>query len=164
MMFDQFSKYRKWGKCNCNTMQKYSKDAHCPVKYDGKLNEYSISYGTGSIMMYYCFFCGGRLPESNRGNLFTRPSKIEMFKAFNIIRKIKTEQDIIRILDQPDDKLSVDTFPGSEIKKDTFEKGWKAQYTYSSKWKTLEIIFNVFDDGTVQGSLGGKYIKDKDSN
>ena len=160
-----FRKFRKWGKCNCKTLQNY---VNSPIQYDPKLNEYSICYDDDrgahcKIRMYFCFFCGGRLPKSNRDKLFTKPSVIEKFKAGLLVRNVKTEEDIIRILGEPDQKMSFvepsfSELPEDEISKKILPDGLKAQYNYTSGWKTLDIVFSIYKNGKISISFFGKYI------
>jgi hypothetical protein len=164
MIFDEFRKLRKWEKCNCKSLQGYSDEINCPIRYDSELDEDNIVYGTHRIIMYYCFFCGGKLPKSKRGNLCTKPSKTESAKAFNLIRKIKTEKDLIEILGMPDKKISNEDFPDLDKNNQSFPKGWKSHFDYHSKWKTLEIHFQIYDNGNVEGSVCGKYLGRTDSN
>lgn len=162
MLFDSFSKFRKWGMCNCNSMQRYANDPASPIKYDKDLNEYNILYDNHHLIVYYCFFCGGNLPKSRRGELFAKTSKIELIKARRLIGKINNERDIIEIMGPPDSKISIADFADSDVIKNHFKRGLKSQYTYTSKWETLKVDFEIYDDGTVHPSVSGKFIGEKE--
>ena len=171
MLFYLFKKICMRGRCNCQAIQNYVNDGNSPIEYDPKLNEYNIIYEKDrgvhcKIQLYFCFFCRGKLPKSNRGKLFTKPSVVEIFKAGRLIRNIKTEKDIVKILGEPDRKMSFDKPPFSELpeeerSKRTFHHEWKAQYEYTSKWNTLDVLFTVYQNGKTDSAIAGKYIGEK---
>ena len=74
--------FTKDGFCNCGLPKRWTKGPpHFPLKYDEEMNEYSIARGQNKdreALMYYCFFCGGKLPKSKRDSQFTKPRKNEI--------------------------------------------------------------------------------------
>lgn len=57
-------------KCSCDLMKTLSDNVTTSIEYDEELNEYNMwaieEDREFLFRMYYCFFCGGKLPESKR--------------------------------------------------------------------------------------------------
>ena len=94
--------------CNCGFPEKWAQAPSFPVRFNAELNEYHLVYGESQRWchtMHYCFWCGGRLPESKRGELFTDPDKREMDEVRSLLAGAKSSADVFRILGKPDSTL-----------------------------------------------------------
>jgi hypothetical protein len=117
-----------------------------PVKFDAQLNEYSIVYGERhSHRMRYCFWCGGKLPESKRNDHFAVPEQDEMAHAVAVLKQAKSMEDVLDVLGEPQmtmsNELSAKTSEGFP-----FRRQWK----YTRRWKTIEVVVIEMDDGSLQ--------------
>jgi len=108
--------------------------------------------------MYYCFFCGGKLPQSKRTSLFTEPSEKEARDVSRILAKARSIKDALRAMGEADE---VRDTPLSE------QKGASAKYVrhhvYSSRWKSLDLTVREREDGSFDVAYTGKYKGDKSS-
>jgi hypothetical protein len=62
------------------------------------------------FMLYYCPFCGGRPPESRRGELFVEALPEEELELKRRLDGVKTIDEIIAILGEPDLDLGATAF------------------------------------------------------
>ncbi len=135
--------------CQCGMPDRFAVDAAYPVKFDAELNEYDL-VGDGRIArMYYCFSCGGRLPESKSSKYFTVPDEADQAEVSRIIAGIKTIDELRRTLGEPDDTFDGATFPGVD---------WKRTFRYSTKWKSLSLDAQEMPDGTVRIIYSGRFV------
>ena len=91
--------------CDCRTLDRIVDEPEIPIFFSARTNEYRLVYGEnseGAMLVYYCPFCGGRMPDSRRDRLFARITHAEMQRLKNLTRDIKTIDDAIRILGEPD--------------------------------------------------------------
>ena len=137
--------------CHCNGMAALAKEPQATVIYDQEMNEYR----TPRSIVYYCLICGGRMPESKRRAMSTEVSKIEAREFFSRVKGLKTMEEVIAKLGNPDS--IVDQAP---LRKST-EKfyGTKTcirQLAYTCHWKSLDAIVCLMEDGEVQISCSGK--------
>ncbi len=92
--------------CTCGLPEKWAQAPNFPVKFDAEVNEYCLVYGKRGRwhhVMRYCFWCGGRLPESTRGKLFTEPSQAEMAEIRRMLAGARSAEEILATLGQPDE-------------------------------------------------------------
>src|SRR5205823_1769898 len=125
-----------------------SSDAQYPIHYDEELNEYNLASLDKRVnyRMYYCFFCGGRLPESKRASLFTEPGDKEMKEISDILHNVKKIEQAIELLGKPDNTASAPQ--GSPSDDGIDGKVYKRHYRYSKRWKTLDLIIREREDGS----------------
>ncbi len=97
--------------------------------------------------MYYCFFCGGKLPESKRGTFFVEPSLNEVDDIVELMVGVTHIPSLRAVLGEPDK---------TELLNDNADI--KARYIYNSRWKTLSLIVKEHTDGSITYSLHPKYI------
>jgi len=98
--------------CDCGALQRAAEDDATPVEFDKKLNEFHLVYGlerSGKMMMPHCFFCGGKAPESLRASLFTRPSREELNRLIELTRPLKTLQETLAALGEPESDREAST-------------------------------------------------------
>ncbi len=150
--------------CTCGLPEKWAQAPSFPVKFDAEVNEYHLVYGKKHRyydVMRYCFWCGGRLPESTRGRFFAEPSEAETAKIRGMLAGARSTEEILAILGQPDEIIDWYDFDADEESVDGPEKTWTRCLRYSSRWKTL--ILQVFDysdspDAGVAYAISGKFI------
>ena len=136
--------------CECKIIEQYSKDPDIPIRYDSKFNEYSLEFGSdngGNIYFEYCFSCGGRLPESKRGDFFTTPDKDLVNQYKKMLRGVNSAEEIIQILGTPDFQYNNPTI--REIDKDLYGiKEQKRQFDYKQLSETFILSVSEYADGT----------------
>jgi hypothetical protein len=104
--------------------------------------------------MRYCFWCGGRLPESKRGTFFTVPDEVELAEIYSLLANSKSLEDVFRIFGPPDETLDL---PGSKIGSGR-EVYWERIHRYSTRWKSLHLDFADLPEGPLCASIGGRYL------
>jgi hypothetical protein len=109
--------------------------------FDEEMNEYHIAYGperTGRLIIRYCPWCGGKLPESRRASFFTEPDPAEVSEVKRLMSSMRDIPTMLRVLGEPDathewspfHDEAVGSFRGDDTTR------WKRQFTYRSKWST----------------------------
>src|SRR4051795_12035629 len=78
--------------CDRKTVEELAAQPKSPITFNEKLNEYHLVSGNGKVhyRMYFCFFCGGQLPESERAGFFTEPSAEAMREVADLMGKIRS--------------------------------------------------------------------------
>jgi len=92
--------------CDCRTLDRAADEPANPIIFSARTNEYQLVYGDddnqAGMLLYYCPFCGGRTPDSQRDRLFSRITMAETDRLKELTRGIKTIDDAIRVLGEPD--------------------------------------------------------------
>ncbi|QDT48905.1 hypothetical protein Pan258_29520 [Symmachiella dynata] len=140
--------------CTCGLPDKWAANPEFPVEFDEMTNEYQLSCERSIAMMRYCFFCGGRLPDSKRGELFTTPSQEEKEEVQRLFSNAKTAEDALRMLGPPDE-----THEWDESATRGFENvvRWKQTLRYTSRWDSLILDVQEMPDGKISFVICGKY-------
>lgn len=133
--------------CRCRILQQCADDPTVPIRFDPDLDEFSVDCdeGRAAHMMRYCFWCGGRLPRSRRGELFTKPSRSETRDVRNKLSNAATFSELIKTLGPPDQEFE----SGSE--------NVVRQVTYTRLWTTLDLIVFERPDGSFDFGVAGKF-------
>jgi len=141
--------------CQCGEPQRWAAKSNSPIEFDARLNEFHLVYQGAYGLLRYCFVCGGRLPESRRGELFSQPSETEVEEVRRLIGAAKNLQDVLAALGKPDD-----TFDGETIRKNPVanELQWQRLLRYSSRWKTLVLDVLELPEGGITYSVSGQYL------
>ena len=134
--------------CECNMPNRAVESDSFPVTYDEQMGEFHLlTTPSGHAAMRFCPWCGGAFPESKRGSFFTEPRTDEEDEVVRLVSSISGCEDMRRILGSPDH--TIHTGPPEKQ---------RTQYTYSSKWETIELTIRESADGKLSFSYGGKYI------
>jgi hypothetical protein len=133
--------------CECNWPQRAVTNAWFPVTYDETMGEYQLvldcgERGTGSAVLRHCPWCGGVLPESTRDTLFTIPTDEDVADVDRRMKTIETAERMLESLGEPTDRS---------------HRAWRAQYTYSDTWESLDLVIHEYDDGHLEHGIFGKY-------
>lgn len=138
--------------CDCGTPQRSSADPGCPVEFDSEMNEFHLIHKRMRAVMRYCFWCGGRLPESKRDQFFSEPSESEKREVSRLLKGVKTIGDARTVLGEPDE-----TFDGNETEQGESSLRWKQMLRYSRRWKTLVLSVMEMADGTISYITCGQF-------
>jgi hypothetical protein len=148
--------------CDCGLLERASKEPEHPIRFDSKLNEYHIALKSGGIMMiYYCPFCGGRVPESRRSSLFAHVTNAEMNRITHLTKGIKTVSDVIASFGAPDEdgeRMSRVGHPEKVGKPPSGELFFVRTLVYKSISETIDLHFSVGANESVHLSWYGKCI------
>lgn len=87
--------------CECGWLQRAATDPDHPVKFDHRLNEFSIVKGDRSIRIYHCPFCGGKTPESLRATLFAHVSTDEQERLLRLGAAVESIAQVLTKLGRP---------------------------------------------------------------
>lgn len=143
-------------KCHCKAVESAASDSNCPVEFDDTLNEYNIVSidGRHRYRLYFCWFCGGELPESKRPGLFTTPLAAEVIGMKKEIASIHSAADAVARLGKPDAKYDVDVERGERLSSGVRCQG---QLIYASRWRSLVLTVREGSDGSVDFAYTGKH-------
>src|SRR5450432_3285595 len=122
--------------CECGLLEQLAAEPASPLGYDAKLAEYSLVVGRSTWLIEFCFSCGGRLPPSRRGELFTTPSSEEVAALRQAMDGLKSVDQVIARLGEPDDVVNRPSEPSAHPK----EIVWRRQLSYSRLWTTLNLV------------------------
>jgi len=149
--------------CDCGVLEKASQEPNHPIRWDEKLNEYFIAYGSGGRMMvYYCPFCGGSTPQSRRASLFAHVTHEEETRIFNLFRGIRTVSDVTRRFGPPDENHEIASSIRTPARRGKPEHGETFRgLVYKNLSPVADIIFQVGDSDTVRGTWVQKYVGNK---
>ena len=69
------------------------------------MNEYYIIFGknSGKYFISFCPDCGGKMPESKRGEYFMEPTEDEVLQMRELLKNVKDADSMRQILGEPDD-------------------------------------------------------------
>lgn len=145
--------------CDCGLPSKCAEDPNVPVGFDAELKEYFIQSHDGGVwVMYYCFFCGGRMSESKRGDEFLAPSESELQEIHSLVRNIKTAKDMVEVLGEPDEVVGYSENQHNEFEMKLYDvEAWKKRYFYRERWETFNLIVHESIDGKLVYFMPGKY-------
>jgi hypothetical protein len=140
-------------KCECAAVADLASDENCPIEFDPDLEEYNLVSSDGKVQfrLYFCFFCGGALPKSNRVSLYTEPNPKETEQVKKLLDGARTIDDALRELGEPN--LVTDA-PKAE--KTSSGVGYRHHYHYSSRWKTLDLTVRERSDKSFDLAIVGK--------
>ncbi len=139
-------------RCVCKTIQGAASEPGTIIRFDPEMNE----YGGPHLDFYYCPVCGGRMPESTRGDRFMEKSDDEVSDLFSITKGLNTLEEVIHVLGEPDDISE----PEPLSKEDIEIYGGKIarrQLLYSKRWKTINAVVQLMEDGQVLVACSGKF-------
>lgn len=131
------------GVCKCGWLERAADDPKCPVKFDAKLNEYHMIYGTKGIMMlYHCPFCGGSAPKSKRELLFQKLTDAERQRLVNLTKDMRKVHDVTRVFGEPNIRHQVGmvtTKPERDGKPETTQSYPTMVYTKLSEMADVHV-------------------------
>lgn len=143
-------------KCQCKAVECAASDSNCPVEFDATLNEYNIVSidGRHRYRLYFCWFCGGKLPRSKRSRLFKTPLAAEVNSMKKEVAIIHSVADAVDRLGKPDAQYDagIDEQLSSGVR-------CQRQLIYSSRWRSLVLTVREGRDGTVDFAYAGKQIE-----
>jgi hypothetical protein len=117
------------------------------------MNEFHLVTNGMKAVMRYCYWCGGRLPESKRHEFFSEPSDTEKEEVAQLLREAQTIDDARAILGDPDDTFDENAGGGSLLK-------WKRCLRYSRRWQTLVLDVLEMPNGTISYLFCGQFTGD----
>jgi hypothetical protein len=126
-------------------LSEYALRTNFPIIFDTLTGEYQLSYvesksaeGEMHVKMpiQFCPWSGEELPKSKRGELFFAPNQREIEQAMSAIRNCRTLRDVKAVLGDPDFEIQ----PSETVKR---------QWTYSNRWKTIELMIQENSDDSI---------------
>jgi hypothetical protein len=146
--------------CDCRTIEQAVEDPKCPVEFDEQTGEYFIRCGeNGKLLLYHCFFCGGRLPESKRQQLFAHVDTKELRRLVKLTKDIKTFGQVVSEFGEADEDMdvgSMTTYPGIESKPPVTV--YYRTIVYYGLSKTCDVSVHVHEGERVSYSFSPKPI------
>jgi hypothetical protein len=141
-----------------------AKDPELPIEFDARLNEFNLVQGLRRMRIYYCWFCGGRAPESLRGTLFARIPSKERDRLFALMKGLNTVAGLIARCGEPDSDSARGVFievPERDGNAATIKS--RRLLVYSKLSEVADVHAYVYPDDRVEIVLRGKYIGPRDS-
>src|SRR5947209_5989661 len=121
--------------CDCHTVEDLASGSKSAIEHDKDFNEYNLVSGKVHYRMYFCFFCGGKLPESKRASLFAEPSPDEASEVLEVMSKVRSMEQVAQLLGEPDETVKA---PNRELH-DEGQPAYKKHHRYLKRWKTLDL-------------------------
>ena len=113
--------------CSCGLLRELSELPSSPVAFDENFKEYRLCFKDGSMeqLMLFCFWCGGKLPVSERSSFFEVVSEREKADIQNILSDVSSVPDVFRVLGKPDEEIR--------------NSSSRLVFLYNSRWKTCDL-------------------------
>jgi hypothetical protein len=145
--------------CDCVNLERMANDPKCPVTFDQRLNEYHINGENGTYwLIYYCPFCGGKMPESQRNRFFHIITDDERTRLCELTKDLRTVQDVKSAFGNPEDQRKVvTTVPERDGKPEIVMSRPLMIYTKLSEIADVHVI--VSPDDRVDIRFHSKSIK-----
>ncbi|WP_390458076.1 DUF6980 family protein [Planctomicrobium piriforme] len=124
-----------------------------------RMNEYHMAMNGAQYVMHYCSWCGGKLPESQRGTFFTLIEESEVQEMRTLLAGAKTVPEVLQILGEPDERLENAGGHGRPGKWTQYVQTLR----YSSRWKSLVLSVCEHPDGNISLCWSGQYLGQTDS-
>lgn len=146
--------------CECDfPWIKRANDPFSPVWYNAQINEYVLVSGKlapDCIVIHYCLFCGGSMPKSRGGKFSTIPSDDDVAEARLLLTHITDVATMRSVLGEPDEIVDWWTDESGELVRNPDAPVYKRQYRYRSRWQTLQVTIQEFEDGHLRFALCGQ--------
>lgn len=162
MTTDKDDKVRR---CACNTLDRHAREPVIPIIFDERMNEYRIVYkthdGEGQIALFYCFSCGGLLPDSRRDSFFAHVTSTETRRLQDLFQNLTTIGEVISRLGPPDADFPAGTTthaPATDTQPERIEM--YRTLIYSSLSETAEVHVRERLSGRFSLTFIGKSIGD----
>lgn len=141
-------------------MENASKEPNSPIQWDGRMNEYHIvDANGGQMMVYYCPFCGGRVPASRRSSMFAHVTQQEETRIFELFRGVRTVADVIAKFGPADEELEFASGMRSASRDGKPERGEVFRgLVYKNRSSVADIVFEVGSSDSVRGTWSQKYL------
>ena len=144
--------------CRCSFWNNRASNELFPLWFDPRMNEWSLLHsrraaGFGSLIFRFCPSCGRSMPGSLRAGFFTKPDEAELREAQALIAGVSSPLELKSRLGPADQEFS---WPASFPVKDG-QPSFKCQYTYSRRWKTLELVAQEGTEGAMEVWFSGRY-------
>jgi hypothetical protein len=150
--------------CKCGYLEDQAGDPDSPIRFDPEMNEYQFVHTTSEgvkvrMTIYHCPFCGGRAPETKRGNLFARLTGKETRRLTELTKPLRTLKQVLSSLGKPDRDNAVGmtvVTPERNGKPETTQNFRTLVYTNLSD--SAEIHVTVYPMDRVAITFQGKYV------
>jgi hypothetical protein len=145
-------------------MDSFASEPDLPIKFNAELNEYHIVYGDskaqGTLLVSCCISCGGRLPESRRGELFAKITNAESRRLTALVGGLNSFCEIKETFGEPDfasdHGMGVGS-PNDGVTQPTFDQ-YPTMF-YENLSQTVDVHFVNYGIHGVRFSLLGKELK-----
>ena len=95
------------------------------------------------------------MPDSKRGDFFTVPAEDEVKQMRILLADVTDVASMRSVLGEPD--RTVHWSEDKDLRNDYYPiERWKTQYTYLSKWTSLDLCVCEKEDGSVTSFWHGK--------
>lgn len=145
-------------KCDCGYPARWAANPNVPLRFDERFQEFHLlERDDGAyLILRYCFWCGGKLPESKRPDFFTKPEEAELAEIASLLKETKTAGEALAALGPPDHTFDGEPESGTAV--DDKVVRWRRQHSYTSRWKSLHLTLLEMPDGSFERMTSGKWI------
>jgi hypothetical protein len=141
-------------------MEVLSEHPAYPIEFCSRTKTFEMKYdeGLGHHRLYYCFGCGGKLPEEDYSKRPV-PDKRERKEVEITLSNARTIADVVSALGPPDEESPWVDGPGTEIYHelanrypDQYVHGrkWQRCLRYFKRWPSLLLDVYEFDGGEIE--------------
>jgi hypothetical protein len=132
--------------CVCNEFQHWTEVSESRVRFDSALNEFHLSFADdGTIFIYFCPSCGGKLPASRRSHLFVERSPGELEATRKRLDAVRSLTDVLHILGDPDITRRPPPSPDMPL-----DKVINVAWFYERHTKSFDILVQELANGSLQ--------------
>ena len=150
--------------CQCGSLERAAENPDSLVVFDTMTNEYHIVdtvHGRSELVVYYCFFCGGKAPISKRGELFARVSPDEKARLVSLCKDIRTFDDAMRVFGPPDQDMPSGLMLEVVNESGSSESTFHRVIVYTGLSDAADVRFTHTLGDQVSTSFQGKYLGEK---
>ena len=149
--------------CTCDWLKNAATDARFPVEYDEQSNKFKLQCRLedgklGYTVLHFCPFCGGMAPDIRKEKTFTQISEQEFLRLQELTRQIKSIEDALRILGEPQLVYSPLSMQAqiSQAEQEMLQNA--RSLTYQNISETAIIHITEYEQGGVRIVFQEKYI------
>lgn len=148
--------------CDCGALEEAAKEPDHPIGWDSELREYYLALGgDGRQPIYYCLFCGGRAPTSQREALFAHVTQAEEARLVALFAGLETVAEVRERLGEPDQVLEASVWYSSAGGDRPQHGEAFDRWIYERLSDVAEVSFEVRGDTVKRGYWIAKPLRDR---
>jgi hypothetical protein len=143
--------------CDCGILESASKETGHPIRINKRMNEYYLSLkDNGQMMIYYCPFCGGSTPKSQRSSFFAHVTQDEETRIYKLFAGIHNVAEAIARFGPPDDERE---FGSAMRTKEQDGKPARGEVFRTMIYKKLSPVADIYFEIGTNNSVKGSWIQ-----
>jgi len=140
--------------CACGKMEKLASRESSYIEFDKIFGAYCHVFGEGIGKLFYCYFCGGKLPEGNDRFLCGSQSPDEKVSVLDSVKNVTTFEELVKKFGESNYHKET-----SSLSKLTNKRIVRI-HSFKDLAESLTLVANEMDDGTAELYTIPKYRDD----